>query len=83
MANSNTQIDPMHAEEIGHGNSIAAWTLVGISLIGFIIGGISFAGHNPTMVYVGCAVVVLGLIAGWVMKKAGFGVGGARSGSAH
>ncbi|PQZ96434.1 hypothetical protein CQ018_00165 [Arthrobacter sp. MYb227] len=73
----------MHAEEIGHGNSIAAWTLVGISLIGFIIGGISFAAHNPTMVYISSGIVVLGLISGWVMKKAGYGVGGSKSGSAH
>lgn len=83
MANSNTQIDPMHSEEIGHGNSIAAWTLVGISMIGVIVAGVSFAGHNPTMVYAGLGIVVVGLIAGWVMKKAGFGVGGARSGSSH
>ncbi|MGL3804833.1 HGxxPAAW family protein [Paeniglutamicibacter sp. R2-26] len=83
MANSNTQIDPMHSEEIGHGNSIAAWTLVGISMIGVIVAGVSFAGHNSTMVYAGLGIVVVGLIAGWVMKKAGFGVGGARSGSSH
>lgn len=83
MAKTNTQIDPMHAEEIGHGNSIAAWTLVGISLIGFIIGGIAFAGHNPTMVYVGIGVVILGMIGGWIMKKAGYGVGGAKSRSSH
>lgn len=83
MANTNTQIDPMHAEEIGHGNSVAAWTLVGVCMIGFIIGGISFAAHNPTMVYISSGIIVLGLISGWVMKKAGYGVGGSKSGSAH
>ena len=83
MANANPQIDPMHAEEIGHGNSKAAWSMVFVMMIGFVVGGIAFAGHNPTFVYVGCAIVVVGLIVGWAMKKAGFGVNGSRSGDSH
>ncbi|HJX79568.1 MULTISPECIES: HGxxPAAW family protein [Micrococcaceae] len=79
----NTEIDPVYTEEIGHGNSIAAWACVGIMTIGFIIGGIAFAFHNSTVVYASIGVVVLGLIVGWIMKKAGFGVGGSRSGAAH
>lgn len=83
MANANTQIDPMHSEEIGHGNSKAAWSMVGIMMVGFVVGCIAFAGHNAFVVYVGCAIVVLGLIVGWIMKKAGFGVNGSRSGDSH
>ncbi|MDO5744228.1 MAG: HGxxPAAW family protein [Micrococcaceae bacterium] len=83
MANANTQIDPMHADEVGHGNSRAAWTMYGIMITGVIIGAIAFAAHNPTIVYVGCAIVAVGLIVGWVMKKAGFGVNGPKSGFSH
>lgn len=83
MANANTQIDPMHGEEIGHGNSKAAWAAIAVMMVGFIVGCIAFAGHNPTVVYIGIGIVFLGLIVGWIMKKAGYGVNGAKSGSAH
>ena len=83
MANANTQIDPMHAEEIGHGNSRAAWSMYGTMMIGFVIGGIAFAAHNHVVVYASVGIVILGLIVGWAMKKAGFGVNGSRSGDSH
>ena len=79
----NTEIDPVYTEEIGHGNSIAAWACVGIMIIGSIVGGIAFAFHNPAIVYAGVGIMLLGLVVGWIMKKAGFGVGGSRSGAAH
>lgn len=78
-----TEIDPIFAEEVGHGNSIAAWTCVLIMTLGFIVGGIAFANHAHTLVYISSGVVILGLVVGWIMKKAGFGVGGSRSGASH
>lgn len=83
MANANPQIDPMHSEEIGHGNSRAAWSMYGTMMIGFVIGGIAFAAHNHVVVYASVGIVILGLIVGWIMKKAGFGVGGPKSGFTH
>ncbi|MDQ0094531.1 MULTISPECIES: HGxxPAAW family protein [Micrococcaceae] len=83
MANANTQIDPMHAEEIGHGNSKAAWAAVGIMMVGFVAGGIAFAAHNHLVVYICSGVVLLGLVVGWIMKKAGYGVNGSKSGDSH
>ncbi|MGQ3384441.1 HGxxPAAW family protein [Glutamicibacter sp. TV12E] len=79
----NTEIDPVYAEEIGHGNSIAAWSCVLIMTVGFIVGGIAFANLAWSIVWVGCGIVVLGLIVGAILKAAGFGVGGARSGASH
>ncbi|GAB3619343.1 hypothetical protein GCM10027417_06030 [Glutamicibacter endophyticus] len=78
-----TQIDPVLTEELGHGNSIAAWVCIGVMMIGFIVGGIAFAYTAWTIVYVSAGIVVLGLILGWIMKAAGFGVGGPRSGAKH
>lgn len=71
--------DPVLAEPVGHGNSIAAWTGVGIIFLGFLVGCIAFALHAPIGVYIGIAIVVIGLIAGGVMRMIGFGVGGHRS----
>lgn len=79
----NTEIDPVYNEEIGHGNSIAAWACVGLMIVGSIVAGIAFANHSATIVYAGLGVMVLGLIVGWIMKMAGFGVGGSRSGASH
>ena len=79
----NTEIDPVYTEEIGHGNSIAAWACVGIMLIGSIVAGIAFANLAWTVFWIGCGVVVLGLVVGAILKMAGFGVGGARSGTSH
>ncbi|MGJ9401881.1 HGxxPAAW family protein [Arthrobacter sp. KK5.5] len=71
--------DPMHAEPIGHGNSVAAWTAVGIMLIGALLGCVGFAITNVPLLAVGSVVVILGLVAGWFMKKIGYGVGGSKS----
>lgn len=71
--------DPVLTEPVGHGNSIAAWTGVGIIFVGFLVGSISFALYAEIGVYIGIAIIVVGLIAGLVMRIIGFGVGGHRS----
>ncbi|WP_372697784.1 HGxxPAAW family protein [Arthrobacter sp. JSM 101049] len=72
-------LDPVLSEPVGHGNSVAAWTAVAIMLIGSLVSCIAFALHAPIGVYIGIAVIIVGLIVGGVMRKAGFGVGGHRS----
>ncbi|KWR71323.1 MULTISPECIES: HGxxPAAW family protein [Glutamicibacter] len=79
----NTEIDPVYTEEIGHGNSIAAWACVLTMIVGAIVAGIAFAFLAWSIVWVGCGIVVVGLLLGWILKAAGFGVGGARSGASH
>lgn len=62
----------------GHGNSPAAWAAVVIMLIGFTIGTVAFFLDIPAVVWAGAAIIIVGLIVGWLMKRLGYGVGGAR-----
>lgn len=64
--------------EPGHGNSPAAWVAVVIMLIGFAGGTFAFWFDQPLLVWVSVGVVVLGLIAGFVLAKLGYGVRGSR-----
>lgn len=71
-------------EEGGHGNSPAAWTAVIIMLIGFAIGTFAFFNEIVWLVWASVGLVLVGLVAGAVLKKLGYGVGGHRySAKAH
>ena len=63
----------------GHGNSTAAWAAVVIMLVGFTIGTIAFFLVVEWLVWASAALVVVGLIVGWILVKAGYGVRGAKS----
>ncbi|WP_417511872.1 HGxxPAAW family protein [Microbacterium sp.] len=60
----------------GHGHSPAAWTAVVVMLLGFAVGTIAFCFALPTLVWVSVGVVVVGLLLGWILAKAGYGVNG-------
>lgn len=62
----------------GHGHSPAAWTAVIIMLIAFAIGTIGFWMDVPAIVWGAAGLVVVGGIVGWIMTRAGYGVGGSR-----
>ncbi|GAB3406703.1 MULTISPECIES: DUF6704 family protein [Schumannella] len=62
----------------GHGNSPAAWTAVVIMLIAFAIGTVAFFLDVAWVVWASAGLLVVGLIVGGILKKAGYGVGGAR-----
>jgi len=64
--------------EPGHGNSPAAWTAVAIMLIAFAIGTLAFWFEVVWLVWASAALVLVGLLVGYFMKRAGYGVGGAR-----
>ena len=70
-------------DEPGHEDSPAAWTAVVIALVGTALGTVCLFLNVIPLVFVGAALVVVGFIVGGVMKAAGFGVGGSRSGSSH
>ncbi|ANP72784.1 MULTISPECIES: DUF6704 family protein [Cryobacterium] len=57
----------------GHGHSTAAWTAVTIMLIAFSIGTVAFFFEVAWLVWASAALLLLGLVAGWVMAKAGYG----------
>jgi len=62
----------------GHGNSPAAWTAVIIMLVAFTIGTLAFWFDLPIIVWASAGLVVVGAIVGLVLKRAGYGVGGAK-----
>ena len=67
-----------HSEPTGHGNSPAAWTCVIIMLIGAHIASFAFVIANTPIFVAGGIVMLAGLLAGWIMRKAGYGVGGSK-----
>jgi hypothetical protein len=67
-----------HSVDLGHGNSPAAWTCVIVMLIGALIASIAFVIASTPIFIGGIGVMVLGLILGWIMRKAGYGVGGSK-----
>ena len=62
----------------GHGNSPAAWIGVVIMLLGFAAGTLAYWFGQPLLVYISIGVIVLGLNAGIVAAKIGYGVKGPR-----
>jgi hypothetical protein len=80
-AGADTGID--HSVDLGHGNSPAAWTCVIVMLVGAFIASIAFVIASTPIFIAGGVVMVIGLIAGWIMRKAGYGVGGSKLNSGH
>ena len=66
-----------HADP-GHGHSPAAWTSVIIMLIAVTIGTVAFFLDLQWLVWASAALLVVGAIVGWVLSRAGYGVGGAK-----
>jgi hypothetical protein len=64
-------------QDPGHGHSPASWTAVTIMLVAFVIGTVAFFLNIPWLVWASAALLVAGLIVGWIMAKIGYGVGGA------
>ena len=60
----------------GHGHSPAAWTSVTIMLIAVTVGTVAFFLDVQWLVWVSAVILVIGLIVGWVLARAGYGVGG-------
>ena len=67
-----------HSQELGHGNSPAAWTTVFVMLVGALIMSIAFVIANTPIFIAGGVVMLVGLVIGFVMRKAGYGVGGSK-----
>ncbi|GAB2700802.1 hypothetical protein LG315_05980 [Microbacterium marinum] len=63
----------------GHGHSPAAWTTVVIMLVAVSLGTLFFFLDMPILVWLSVVLLVLGLVVGFVMTKAGYGVGGSKT----
>jgi hypothetical protein len=68
-----------HSEQPGHGSSPAAWIAVTIMLIGVFVGTLFLFLDVLPLVYLGAVLVLVGLIVGWLLAKAGFGVNGSKT----
>lgn len=68
-----------HQDEPGHGNSIAAWTAVIVSIVGVAILTWGYMVQSDVLMYVGGAVTVLSIVVGPVLSKLGYGVAGKSS----
>ena len=62
----------------GHGNSPAAWTAVIIMLVAFAIGTVAFWFDLAWLVWASAGLLVVGALVGLVLKRAGYGVNGAK-----
>lgn len=60
----------------GHGHSPAAWTAILIMLVAVSIGTVALYLDQIWLVWAAGGLVVVGLIVGWILSKAGYGVNG-------
>ena len=69
----------MSSNDPGHGNSVASWTTVTIIMVASALGTWFFWDNKPELVVASAGLVVVGLIVGFILKKAGYGVGGSKT----
>ncbi len=71
------------AEHESHGHSTAAWTAVGVILVGSLV--MSFAVIFPSVLWfvIGAVIVVLGIASGKVLAMAGYGAKASTRDAAH
>lgn len=67
----------------GHGDSVAAWTAVIIIMVAFVIGTLAFWFDQAPIVWASVFLALAGVPVGWFLKRAGYGVGGAKSKNKH
>ncbi|MEU8528081.1 MULTISPECIES: HGxxPAAW family protein [Streptomyces] len=56
-----------------HGHTLAAWTGVTISFIGFCVASVFMVAANVPGFWAGAALILLGAVVGGVMKMMGLG----------
>lgn len=61
------------AHAVGHGNSVAAWTAVGIICFGALLSCLALPFALPWLFWVGLAVILGGAITGKVLTAMGLG----------
>jgi hypothetical protein len=73
------EIMSANTTEPGHGDSLAAWVTVSVIILAFALGTLFFWFDQAVLVWASAGLAVLGIVAGWYLKKAGYGVGGSKS----
>lgn len=67
----------------GHGDSVAAWVTVSAIMLASVAGTASVWFGNIPLAITSVVLTAGGLFAGFVLRKAGYGVGGSKSKSSH
>ena len=67
--------DPTHLELPGHDNSPGAWAMVALVLVGFVAGCVGLLADWSVVVWIGLALMAVGVVVGIVAGKAGAGRG--------
>jgi len=62
-----------NANDPGHGDTIAAWTTVIAIMIAFAVATLGAWLASSALLVAGGVLVVAGLVAGFVLKRAGYG----------
>jgi hypothetical protein len=60
----------------GHGHSPAAWTAVIIMLVAVAFGTLFFVLDIPALVWASVGLLIVGLLVGFILSKAGYGANG-------
>jgi hypothetical protein len=63
----------MSAAHDDHGSTPAAWTAVTIIMVAFVVGGIGVLVAQAWLFWLGCALVLVGVVVGKVMQMMGMG----------
>ncbi|WP_344254139.1 HGxxPAAW family protein [Terrabacter carboxydivorans] len=66
----------MEEQHEDHGHSTAAWTGVGIILLGTAIASVAFIIPSVALAIVGAVIIVAGIVAGKLLSMAGYGSNG-------
>lgn len=56
-----------------HGHTVAAWTGVTVSFVGFMLAGVAMVYASPILVTIGLVLAAGGAVVGKLMSAAGFG----------
>lgn len=70
---------PVASPPRNHGHTTAAWVTVVLVLIGATVSSLAVVAANVWLFWAGMAVVVVGLVAGRVLKMLGMGQPGIRA----
>ena len=63
-----------HANDPGHGDSVASWSAVIIIMVAFAAGTLAVWFDRMELALASAGLAVVGVIAGFVLSKLGFGV---------
>ena len=79
-----TREDAMEEQHEDHGHSTAAWTGVGVILVGAAVTAVAVAIPSVVLGIIGVVIMIAGVVAGKVLSMAGYGSDGhhAQMGSA-